>query len=99
MQNLRASAVRWISDEPIPGWVEVEFQDADGVRHVLADKPPIFDADLAPNTPYPVDVLVGCEIVAVAADRIHITTDRPSGIATAAGRTDFVVHPHQLVES
>jgi hypothetical protein len=54
--------VRWLSDEPIPGVVEVEFVDADGMRHILVDKAPIFGADLKPDTPYPVDVLVACEI-------------------------------------
>ncbi|MEV6893683.1 hypothetical protein [Kribbella sp. NPDC051137] len=93
--------MRWVSDDPIPGWVEVEFEDADGVRHVLADKPPIFGGyeQLASDTDYPVAVLVACEVLAVDADRVRITTERPSGITTVDGCTEFVVHRQQLVES
>ncbi|MGZ0151381.1 hypothetical protein ACXJJ3_30305 [Kribbella sp. WER1] len=99
MQNLRASAVRWVSDEPFPGWVEVEFEDADGLRHVLADKPPIFGSHerLVRDAEYPIDVLVTCEVVAVDADRVRITTERPCGVSTAEGRTEFVVHRRQLL--
>ncbi|HEY3557315.1 MAG TPA: hypothetical protein VGL05_07625 [Kribbella sp.] len=98
MQNLRAHAVRWVSDEPMPGWVEVEFEDADGVRHVVSDKPPVFGGheQLGPDAEYPIEVLVACEIVAVDAERVRITTERPWGTSTADGRTEFVVHRHHL---
>ncbi|NIK56953.1 hypothetical protein [Kribbella shirazensis] len=99
MQNLLAKATRWVSDEPVPGWVEVEFRDADGVSHTLADKAPIFSTDLTRVREYPVDVLVACEVVAVHGDRIRITTERPWGVCTVEGRTEFVVHAHQLVGS
>jgi hypothetical protein len=101
MTLLRARIVRWVSDEPIPGWVEAEFVDGDGVRRVLADKSSAFGSDIRPDTPYPVDVLVACEVLAPADDdgRVVITTDRPWGTSTAEGRTEFVVLEDQLVYS
>ena len=100
MPKLRARAVRWASDEPIPGWVEVEFVDADGLPRILEDKPPIFGGpDLAPDTAYPVDVLVACETLGPAGDdgRVLISTERPCGTTTAAGLSEFVVLEEQLV--
>jgi hypothetical protein len=96
---LKAQAVRWLCDEPIPGLVEVAFVDADGVRHVLVDKSSIFGSALTPGTPYPVDVLVGCEVLDPPGDdgRVLITTERPWGIETAGERSEFVVAVGQLV--
>lgn len=91
--------MRWVSDDPVPGWVEVEFTDANGARRLLADKPPIFGGpDLRPDTPYPVDVLVACEILDPADEdgRVFITTERPWGTSTAEGLTEFVVLADQV---
>jgi hypothetical protein len=43
VHGILASALRWISDEPQPGWIEVEFIDADGRRWLVHDKPPMFE--------------------------------------------------------
>ena len=93
--------MRWVSYDPVPGWVEVDFVDADGVRRVLADKSSVFGADIRPDSPYPVDVLVACEVIDPADEhgRVFITTDRQWGTSTAEGRTEFVVLEDQLVNS
>lgn len=58
--SLPCQVVRWVRDEPNPGWVEVQFTDAHGEVWHFFDKPPIFErADGAPltrATSYPVDI-------------------------------------------
>lgn len=62
--QVRARAVRWVDDEPFPGWVEVHLDLADGTVAVLCDKPPIFTAGdrLRPDSAYPVSLWLDCEV-------------------------------------
>jgi hypothetical protein len=41
MKELAIQIVRCLDDQHQPGWVECDFIDADGRRHVLVDKIPI----------------------------------------------------------
>ncbi|ONI76538.1 hypothetical protein BWI15_04310 [Kribbella sp. ALI-6-A] len=95
---LRCEAVRWVGDDPIPGLVEVAFTDAEGTRHVLIDKPPVFSGanGLGPGTAYPVAVGLDCEVLRVDEEAVVITTERPWGVETADGRTEFRVGADQL---
>jgi len=66
VHGILASALRWISDEPQPGWIEVEFIDADGRRLLVHDEPPIFEeppGGFLPSSPYPVPTLIPCDVV------------------------------------
>jgi hypothetical protein len=66
MYGLRATALRWISDEPQPGWVEVELVDADGRRWLVHDKPPIVAEPpngFLPTSSYPMPTLIPCHVV------------------------------------
>ncbi|WP_432948089.1 hypothetical protein ACQPXM_12740 [Kribbella sp. CA-253562] len=96
---LRCEAVRWVGDDPFPGLVEVAFTDADGMRHVLVDKRPVFGgADgLGAGTAYPVAVGLDCEVLLVEGEAVVITTERPWGVEGADGRTEFRVGGDQLV--
>src|SRR4029453_5424384 len=62
---LTGLAVRWVSDQPWPGWVEVQFTDANGQRWSVFDKPPVLDADeqLTPHTAYPIQLGLACQVV------------------------------------
>jgi hypothetical protein len=62
---LTCLAVRWVSDQPWPGWVEVQFTDADGHRWSVVDKPAVFDAGqrLIPHTAYPIQIGLACQAV------------------------------------
>jgi hypothetical protein len=40
--TLRCEAVRWVSDDPFPGWLEVTFTDAEGHLWKVFDKPAVF---------------------------------------------------------
>ncbi|GAB2990127.1 hypothetical protein [Saccharothrix stipae] len=92
-----------MSDEPFPGWVEVQLTDVHGVVWSLFDKPPIFDgADLlTPDAAYPTDVRVSCEVIGRAeladgTEVLTISTRHPAGIETPDGRTEFEVKANQV---
>ncbi|WP_367132381.1 hypothetical protein [Saccharothrix sp. HUAS TT1] len=106
MTSVAGRAVRWVSDEPFPGCVEVQLTDVHGVVWSLFDKPPIFDgADpLTPDAAYPVDVQVSCEVIGReglpdGAEVLTISTRRPWGIETPDGRTEFQVNANQVTTS
>jgi hypothetical protein len=63
VQQLSVRGVRWVDDEPQPGWVEVEFTDADGVRQVLQGKWVDFASDWPSKSAVPEDLSVQCEPV------------------------------------
>jgi hypothetical protein len=56
--------VKWIADEPIPGWVEARLTDAHGKTLVFHDKPPIFElAPVTKLTKFPVPGQLRCEVL------------------------------------
>jgi hypothetical protein len=61
---VHATAVLRVADEPVPGWVEVHLELADGSMATLFDKPPIFeDGDLLlPDAEYPIDLWLECGV-------------------------------------
>jgi hypothetical protein len=63
--ELRCVAVRWVSDEPPPGWVEVLLTDADGRTWQFFDKPPIFDAtgSLTSSSSFPAPVAMRVRVI------------------------------------
>ena len=86
--------VRWVSDEPQPGLVEAQVEDAAGTVWSFIDKEPIFCA-VTPTT-YPVAGIIRCTIVATEADSdgrevAVIDTGRPDGVASVDGTTRFRV--------
>jgi hypothetical protein len=94
---LRAERWRWISDEPQPGWIEVEFTDATDHRWIVADKPPIFFSEPIwyRATDLPVFVSVDCEVVEdVATSPVVSVTLKwgvesiPEGVSTFRVRRD-----------
>jgi hypothetical protein len=56
--------MRWVADEPIPGWVEVHLALADGSIAMLFDKPPIFEDGnfLHRDAQYPIDLWLECAV-------------------------------------
>ena len=103
MLHVRAKAIRWVSDLPQPGLVEVSLTDAHGIERRFVDKWPIFTADnLTSNTSYPVDVSIDCDAVARTTDSsgheiVVVSTAMPWGVVTVDGVDQFEVAADQLV--
>jgi hypothetical protein len=95
---VRASAIRWVGDEPFPGLVEVTLTDADSRTWTFIDKAPVFDpaGDLGRSTRYPVEVKLACTVLETGEDRTTISTAQPWGIETVDHRSRFVVRSDQL---
>ncbi|GAB3895087.1 hypothetical protein ACFQ1S_04965 [Kibdelosporangium lantanae] len=60
--ELPATAECWLADDPQPGMVLVEFNDAHGRPHQLVGKCAWFDGDLLPTSTYPCPTVVPCRI-------------------------------------
>lgn len=61
---LNVEVTRWVSDEPQPGVVRLEFIDIFGKTHALTDKCSVVDAgnQLWRVARYPVDVRMQCRV-------------------------------------
>ena len=101
IQNLAVEIVRFVDDHQ-PGWVACEFADAEGNRHTLIDKVPIFISDpLDANSAYPQLGKTRCEVLARWQDAqgrelVRITIARPDVIKSTEGLSEFVVLSPQL---
>jgi hypothetical protein len=104
MKELALQIVRCVDDQHQPGWVECEFTDADGRRHILVDKIPIFTLDILDNSSkYPRPAGVACEIFDTRYDLlgrqlVSITIDRPYHVESTEKLAEFVVLATQLSE-
>jgi hypothetical protein len=77
--------------------------DASGCQWTFVDKAPIFSAEeLSDETPYPIPVVIDCEIIGPNVDDdqnlVRISTAQPWGIEATGGQTEFVVRRDQLVD-
>jgi len=94
--------VRWVSDEPQPGWIETRLADVNGRSWVFRDKPPLFGGQDARNdTQYPVDAGIRCEVVArrflpdgLEVVRISTAYD---GVESEDGVDQIDIWPEQLL--
>jgi hypothetical protein len=104
MVGVRVSITRYIADEPLPGIVECEFQDAHGRRHSFVEKTAYVSVDILDwQTVYPRPGAIACEIVGRSRDAtgreiIVIDTECPWGVESVDGSTRFEVLPAALVE-
>jgi hypothetical protein len=104
MIGVRVSITRYIADEPLPGIVECEFQDAHGRRWRFVEKTAYVSVDILDwQTVYPRPGAIACEIVGRSQDAtgreiIVIDTERPWDVESVDGSTRFEVLPITLIE-
>jgi len=103
MLGVKVTILRYVSDDPQPGVVELE--DAHGRRWSFVEKTAIVSAaHLDANTSYPQQGIIACEIVRCsrddAAEReiVRISSERPWFVESVDGSTEFDVLPDALVE-
>jgi hypothetical protein len=96
MYSVAIQVIRFV-DAAFPGWVECELVDAEGRRHVIKDKVPMFTVEeLDADSRYPAEGCVPCEVLERYKDRAgqelaRITTKEPYGIESSEGLTEFIV--------
>ena len=88
-------------DEYQPGFVECAFVDAFGQSHFIVEKAPVVSTeDLRATSAYPRPGEIACEVVAEwqAEGRsvVRVNTERPWGIESTTGASEFVVQSHQV---
>jgi hypothetical protein len=103
MVAVKVKILRYLSDDPQPGVVECELEDAHGQKWSFIEKTAIVStADLDAYSSYPTSGLIGCEIVQRRqnADReiVRISTERPCMVESTDGSTEFDVGPDALVD-
>jgi len=94
--DLAVQIVRFVDDHN-PGFVESEFVDADGRRHVLMDKAPIFtNEDLDRESQYPQADAVQCRAVRFWRDASGRELVAVKTIESVEGLSGFVVLREQV---
>jgi hypothetical protein len=100
---LRVKISRYV-DAAFPGWVECSMVDATGHEHLFVDKVPVVTiVGLSETSHYPQPGFIACIVIGRhksddGSQRFRIDTERPWGVETTAGRTQFEVLPEQLCE-
>ena len=103
MHFISANIIRFVDDHQ-PGWVECEFYDADGHRHILTDKVPIFtDKMLDADSNYPAPGEIPCEVLnrfqdATGRSLACVSTDKPCSLESTEGLSEFTI-PASLLTS
>lgn len=101
MGAIKIKIVKYISDAQ-PGYVECRFKDAWQKEHVIEEKVPVItDKYLDPNSEYPQDANIACEILKNRQSKdgrtiLTVSIDRPWGVQTIEGLTEFDVFQEQL---
>ncbi|MBQ0850346.1 hypothetical protein J8N05_19350 [Streptomyces sp. BH-SS-21] len=72
--ELPATAVCWLTDDPQPGLVLVEFADAYDRPHQLVGKTAYFNGDLLSTSDYPCPTSIQCTIEDVTDDIATVST-------------------------
>ena|ERR1700680_5349765 len=104
MLGIKVTIVRYISDEPQPGIVECQLEDAHGRRWSFVEKTVIVSSEhLDAQTIYPQRGVVAGEVIhrsidAAGREVICINTERPWHVESVEGVTQFEVLPESLVE-
>ena len=103
MLGIKVTILRYVSDDPQPGIVECQFEDAYGRLWSFVEKTAIVSAKhLDAQTVYPQLGVVAVEVISSNLDAngrevIKIDTDRPWGVSIE-GVTRFEILPELLVE-
>jgi hypothetical protein len=104
MHQLAVQIVRFVDDHQ-PGWIAVEFVDAEGKVHTLIDKVPVLsDEDLDAASPYPRPGVVRVEVLSRSQDArgrevVRVTTNIPDCVESTEKLSEFSVFPAQVSPS
>lgn len=101
MLRAEVTVLRYISNDPPPGIVEFQLEDANGHRWLFLDKTAIVSGPRA-DTTYPQPGIVAGETVphgrgTAKCEVIRISTERPCFVQSVDGSTEFDVATETLV--
>jgi hypothetical protein len=91
-----AEVLRWYSDEPQPGLIELSIRDASGREHRIISKWVYYLNEFDWTTTYPFEVWVDAEVA--KADDTSVTVTLPWGTETVEGETTLSLTRINVVE-
>jgi hypothetical protein len=99
MDSVRCELIRWVSDDPQPGWVEARLVDAEGVERSFLDKWVIFTVDrVSPTSSFPIPAMIRCEVLGIRHDGQGGRGHRcPVGVESVEGTSGLGVRREQIV--
>jgi hypothetical protein len=104
MLGIKVTILRYVSDEPQPGIVECQLEDAYGRHWSFLEKTAIVSAerlDAQSTYPHPGFVAgegIGRTLDAAGREVIQIDTERPWGVESVEGVTRFEILAESLTE-
>jgi hypothetical protein len=104
MPFISVQIIRFVDDYQ-PGWVECEFEDAHGRRHVIREKVPVVTMkDLDAESEYPTSGSVACEVLKQYRDEIGrdlfcVRTDKPFGVESTERLCEFTVQANLITST
>jgi hypothetical protein len=103
MLSLKISIVRFVSNDQA-NWVEGKFHDAWNYEFTVHEKVPIITTeDLDAISIYPRPGYIACTLIKQSTDQegriiMTINTEKPYGVETIDGISQFDVLPEQLID-
>jgi hypothetical protein len=103
MKAIKIKIISFISNHQ-PGFVECTFVDAWNKKHTIHEKVPIVtEKYLDEKSEYPQDGIIACETIKEWTDEagrvvFKISTEKPWGVDTLEGLTEFDLLEEQLTE-
>jgi hypothetical protein len=104
MHFISGKIIRFV-DSYQPGFVEFEFYDASGHRHIRTDKAPLFtDEMLNADSIYPVDGEIACELLnrlqdATGRQLMVISTASPHLVESTEGLSEFTLPATSIIST
>jgi hypothetical protein len=99
MHFISVNIIRFV-DDYFPGFVECEFYDADGHRHILIDKVPIFtDKMLDADSNYPIPGETACRVIKQFQDETNRHLACVRTIESTEGLSEFTVSASLLTST
>jgi hypothetical protein len=81
-------SITGVEDTAFPVWLRFELIDRYGVRHEFVEKTPVLFEGAVPIS-FPFAATIACEVLERHQTYAVVTTDRPLGISSVIGDTEF----------
>ncbi|WP_425271159.1 hypothetical protein [Micromonospora arborensis] len=97
MVMVRASAVRWASDD-FPGWIEVSVHDARGQDHRIVEKASVLSPqNITADAAFPIELWIEAAADDIAGDEVVVTLSHE--VETMGGRRSLVLSSADVLPS
>jgi hypothetical protein len=89
MPSFKAVALRWVSDEPQPGVIELSVRDAEGLEHRILEKDILTTPPLGSGSRFPVELWIEAPVHEIDEECVMVTL--PWSMSTSDGETQLTM--------